>query len=249
MIVSPFLFGDMKDLSKNDYFGPHILFGWSSRVDGAMNQVGHEEYDNERRANRLEFLSHQFGRVPFVAPRLQHGAVCEAVEVAAPTEGIVVADALVTGTRGLVLTVGMGDCSPVFFYDPKKEVIAIAHCGWKGILAGVIESTIEKMRSSFNCYRDDIRVLIGTGICMDCYEVGPEVARKFMIPAIGKVHLSLTREIEQNLLESGIWNTHISAAVDCTSHTTGPSGEPKYFSHRRDKVEPVNTQLAAIMMK
>lgn len=239
----------MKDLTKNDYFGPHVRFGWSDRCDGAMNQVGHQDYDEERKANRAEFLNHQFGNKPYVAPKLRHGAVCEVVDRPAPTEGIVVADALVTGTRGLILTVGMGDCPPVFFYDPKKEVIGIAHAGWKGIIAGVIPATIDKMRSSFNCYRDDIRVLIGTGICEDCYEVGPEVARQFMVPAMGKVHISLAREIESVLLESGIWNTHISGTIDCTAHTKTPKGENKYFSHRRDKVDPVSTQLAAIMMK
>lgn len=239
----------MKNISKNDYFGKHIIFGWSDRMDGPMNQVGHEDYDNERKANRAEFLNHQFGHAPFVAPKLRHGSVCEAVHVAAPTEGIVVADSLVTDTRGLVLTVGMGDCPPVFFYDPKKDVIAIAHAGWRGIVDGVIQSTVEKMHKSFNCYRDDIRVLIGTGICMECYEIGPEVAQKFMIPAMGKVHVSLSAEIESNLLESGIWNTHISATIDCTAHTKNAKGEFKYFSHRRDKANPVNTQLAAIMMR
>ena len=58
------------------------------------------------------------------------------------------ADALVTNTRGLLLSVLTADCQPVIFADRKNSVIGIAHAGWRGALNGVLNSTVNKMEAS-----------------------------------------------------------------------------------------------------
>ena len=55
------------------------------------------------------------------------------------------ADALVTGTPGLALTVLTADCQPVLFADHEAQVIGAAHAGWRGTLDGILESTIDAM--------------------------------------------------------------------------------------------------------
>ena len=57
------------------------------------------------------------------------------------------ADALVTNTPDLLLSVLTADCQPVIFADEKNNVIGIAHAGWRGALNGVLNSTIDKMES------------------------------------------------------------------------------------------------------
>lgn len=238
-----------RDFTKNDYFGPHVAFGWSDKRDGPMNQMGFEEYDEERKANRSAFLSNNFQARAFVAPKLTHSTTVEVVDVPATTEGIVIADGLVTSQKGLALTVGMGDCPPLFLYDVRKEVIGIAHCGWRGLSSGIVPALLEKMKAQFNCYPDDIKALIGTGICMSCYEIGPDVALKFGYSVLSNVQLSLSGEIENSLIRAGVHNNKISASIDCTFHTNTHAGEPKYFSHRREKSNPLNTQMAVIIMR
>ena len=60
-------------------------------------------------------------------------------------EALPKADALVTNTPGLLLSVLTADCQPVIFADKKNSVIGIAHAGWRGALNGVLTSTINKM--------------------------------------------------------------------------------------------------------
>ena len=55
------------------------------------------------------------------------------------------ADALVTRTEGLAISVTTADCGPILFVDPNARVIGAAHAGWKGALTGVLETTIDAM--------------------------------------------------------------------------------------------------------
>ena len=70
------------------------------------------------------------------------------------------ADALVTKTPGLVLSVLTADCQPVIFAEEKNNVIGIAHAGWRGSLNGILNSTIDKMEE-LGADRSQISAVIG----------------------------------------------------------------------------------------
>ena len=88
------------------------------------------------------------------------------------------ADALVTATPGVVLTVLTADCQPVLFLDPEARVVGAAHAGWKGALSGVLEATVDAMEA-LGARRDDIAAVIGPMISQSAYEVGPEFFESF----------------------------------------------------------------------
>ena len=90
------------------------------------------------------------------------------------------ADALVTATPGLALSVLTADCQPVLFGDANAGVIGAAHAGWRGALDGVLESTIDAMEA-LGADREDICAVIGPSISQTAYEVGPEFLETFMI--------------------------------------------------------------------
>lgn len=83
------------------------------------------------------------------------------------------ADALVTSTPGVALSVLTADCQPVLFADAKAGVIGAAHAGWKGAQSGVLEATIDAM-CALGATRDRICAAIGPSISQRAYEVGPE---------------------------------------------------------------------------
>lgn len=83
------------------------------------------------------------------------------------------ADALVTKTPGLVLSVLAADCTPVLFADMDAGVIAAAHAGWKGAFGGVLESTVRLM-VTHGARPERIAAAIGPTIQQASYEVGPE---------------------------------------------------------------------------
>lgn len=89
------------------------------------------------------------------------------------------ADAVVTATPGLALTILTADCQPVLFADPQAGVIGAAHAGWRGALDGVLEATVEAMEG-LGARRENSVAVIGPTISQRAYEVGPEFFDVFM---------------------------------------------------------------------
>lgn len=101
------------------------------------------------------------------------------VPVTAPLKEKPRADALVTATSGLALSVLTADCLPVLFHDPDAGVIGAAHAGWRGALDGILESTLDAMET-LGADRQDIVAIIGPSISQSAYEVGPEYLDDFL---------------------------------------------------------------------
>lgn len=102
-----------------------------------------------------------------------------AIVVDAQVDKDVQADAMVTRTPGLAVSVLTADCCPVLFADPDAGVVGAAHAGWRGALDGVLEATLDAMESQ-GAQRQDITAVIGPCISQASYEVGPEFFDTFM---------------------------------------------------------------------
>lgn len=103
----------------------------------------------------------------------------DVVEVSAPLTERPRADAMVTATPGIALSVLTADCQPVLFADTGAGVIGAAHAGWRGALDGVLEATLDAMEA-LGAQRRDTRAVIGPSISQRAYEVGPEFMDEFM---------------------------------------------------------------------
>jgi len=89
------------------------------------------------------------------------------------------ADALVTTTPGVAISILTADCTPILFADTKAGVIGAAHAGWRGALGGVIQNTIWLM-CEFGAAPENIAAAIGPCIHQSSYEVGPEFEAEFV---------------------------------------------------------------------
>jgi len=167
-------------------------------------------------------------------------------------------DGLITNEKNLLLCTVEADCVPVYFYDPVKEVIAMVHSGWKGTVQKISEVTIQKMRDTFNCSPENIKVAIGPHICKDCYEVGQDVFDEFthafdkteMEKIFSKKNsekylLNLQEAVKQTLLKNGIPEKNIFLTSICTFHSQIEGHS--FCSYRRTK-SPTERMLTAIMM-
>ncbi|MCL4169568.1 UNVERIFIED_CONTAM: hypothetical protein GTU68_049873, partial [Idotea baltica] len=96
-----------------------------------------------------------------------------AITVGAPQAEKPRADALVTSTKGIALSVLSADCQPVLFADAAAGVIGAAHAGWRGALDGVLHATVDAMEG-LGAKRGNITAIIGPTISQRAYEVGPE---------------------------------------------------------------------------
>lgn len=103
----------------------------------------------------------------------------DAVVVDAASDDRPKADALVTSTPGVALSILTADCQPVLFADTEAGVIGAAHAGWRGALDGVLDATLTAMES-LGAKRANTTAVIGPTISQRAYEVGPEFFDGFM---------------------------------------------------------------------
>lgn len=146
------------------------------------------------------------------------------------------ADAMVTSTPGIALSVLSADCQPVLFADAKAGVIGAAHAGWRGALDGVLESTVDAM-IALGASREHIAAVIGPSISQRAYEVGPEFFETFMAedPAYARFFAGGTNDRLQfdlpgfglaRLREAGVGH------AEWTRHCTF-SDPQRFYSYRR----------------
>jgi len=86
------------------------------------------------------------------------------------------ADAAVARTRHVVCAVLTADCVPVLLADRDGSAVAVAHAGWRGLAAGVIEAVVARMAAP----AANVIAWLGPAIGPRAYEVGPEVRAAFV---------------------------------------------------------------------
>ncbi len=113
------------------------------------------------------------------APYLQRQRTgCDAGQSEAP---VARADALVTLLKNVPLAILTADCLPVVLADAQARVLGLAHAGWRGLLHGVLENTIARMRALCPQAGDGSwQVWIGPGIGPQAFQVGAEVHAAFV---------------------------------------------------------------------
>jgi polyphenol oxidase len=156
-----------------------------------------------------------------------HGA---AVIDADATTMVIKADAAVARRKGVVCAVKIADCMPVLFADEHATVVGAAHAGWRGLAAGVLEATVEKMKA------DRIVAWMGPAIGPRVYEVGEEVRAAFPGHEAafrpnrpGHWLLDLYAVARRKLEAMGV--TRIHGGGFCTY------SDARFFSYRRDRGE------------
>ena len=146
------------------------------------------------------------------------------------------ADASVAHARNSVCVVMTADCLPVLLCNDAGTAVAAAHAGWRGLVSGVIERSVEAMAVS----PDSIMAYLGPAIGPAAFEVGDEVRLEFMehAPAAqqafvphgpGKWLADIYLLARQRLNALGV--TRVYGGDACTY-----TDKSRFFSYRRDGV-------------
>ncbi len=191
------------------------------RADTVSGAAFGDAADGDARTDpdvRRRFAEHLGIGVAWATMHQVHGAVVRRVEVPGDVGS---ADAMVTSAIGLPLVVATADCLPVVIEG--RRTVAVAHAGWKGVVAGVVPAAIASMVEMGD---RPVRAVIGPHIGPCCYEVGPEVA-----DAVG--HRSTTTWGTASVdLAAAVADQLGDVAVEripvCTHH------DHRYRSYRRD---------------
>lgn len=152
------------------------------------------------------------------------------------------ADGLVTAVPGRHLMMRFADCLPLVLFSVKTPALAVVHCGWRGVAAGIVDKAVTALEIDHLCDPADLAAAVGPGICGNCFEVGREVAREFLnrfagLPGLdrrvtvweGGARVDLPGLIRDALVARGLPPARIAVADLCTA-----CRPDLYFSHRRD---------------
>ncbi|GGS51023.1 laccase domain protein [Streptomyces pseudogriseolus] len=163
-----------------------------------------------------------------------HGADAVVVDEPWGDRPVPEVDAVVTARRGLALAVLTADCVPVLLADPVAGVVAAAHAGRPGLVAGVVPAAVRAMTG---LGADPARIVARTGpaVCGRCYEV-PERMRADVAA------------VEPAAYAETSWGTpavDVVAGVHAQLERLGVSGAERspvctresddHFSYRRDR--------------
>jgi polyphenol oxidase len=141
-------------------------------------------------------------------------------------EGI---DGWVSASRGILLTVTVADCIPIYLAIPGKA-IALLHAGWRGTAGNILAAGVKHLIEAGATTAGDIVMHCGVGICGSCYEVGSEVMLGCGLPAAGPGpwHLDLRRHLATQAQELGVGQ--VSSSSWCSAHDRA-----RFYSHRASK--------------
>jgi hypothetical protein len=142
-------------------------------------------------------------------------------------------DAYVTTLPGVVLVIKTADCVPILLWDPETKTIGAAHCGWRGIMAGLASKTVREM-VELGAREASIQAWLGPGIRERHYEVSSDLADRFReaFPGAGLApgrYLDLFRVATHQLTEAGLDPSHIADSGQCTF-----ANPDRYHSYRRE---------------
>jgi polyphenol oxidase len=203
----------------------------------SFNLGGHVGDDPEAvRQNRSQLCeAHDLPREPLWLEQVHGTRVVDADQASLtgaarmPPRG----DAAVGRQAGAVLAVLVADCLPVLFAARDGSAVGVAHAGWRGLAAGVLEATVAALGG-----HGPLQAWLGPAISSPHFEVGPEVraaftahdpaaAAAFTANARGRWQCDLQALARARLAAAGVSSVHADGG--CTY------AEPqRFYSYRRD---------------
>jgi len=160
-------------------------------------------------ANRLVFMNQSHGADILVLHKGQTERL----------EGVPSADAIITDAPLFALMVQLADCQGVILFDPKKNVLANVHCGWRGNVQNILERVVIRMKKDFGCRESNLLAGISPSLGPCC---GEFVSHKDIFPDVFKRfrarenHFDLWAISRWQLESAGLRGHHIEIAGICT---------------------------------
>jgi YfiH family protein len=159
-----------------------------------------------------------------------------ALDAASIDADVMQADASFTTSKNIACAILTADCLPLLFSDHNGECVGATHAGWRGLVDGVIENTINAMSE----YIKPTYVWLGPAIGPNAFEVGEDVyvtyikrsakfESCFEVKQAGKWNLNIYQAAKIILESADISN--IYGGSYCTY-----SDENRFFSYRRNSV-------------
>lgn len=143
-------------------------------------------------------------------------------------------DAMITTQREIGLAISTADCTPIFIYDRKQNLIAAVHSGWRGTTKRILERTLNRLKDEFGSSAADLVVYVGPSISQKNYEVDEEVAQlfaeKYLLKENKKIYLDVAKANLDMIYNFGIPENQVEESPLCSY-----AEKDLLHSYRRDR--------------
>jgi polyphenol oxidase len=139
-------------------------------------------------------------------------------------------DALVTDQQDVGLMIQQADCQAVLLFDPRQEVIAAVHCGWRGSVSQIVPRVVEVMAINYGTAAADLQAVISPSLgpcCAEFVNFRTELPADFKEFMVRDNYFDFWRITRSQLIAAGVAETHIQTAGNCTCCSND------FFSYRR----------------
>ncbi|WP_277187974.1 peptidoglycan editing factor PgeF [Caballeronia sp. BR00000012568055] len=201
-------------------------------------------HENRRRALALTGLPEAAWLSQIHSAQVEDAADVLARRIAGETTR---ADASVTDQPNVVSVVMTADCMPVLFCDDEGRAVGAAHAGWRGLAAGIVEKTGERVAQLAGVSASRLNVYLGASIGPSAFEVGEDVLDAFVSASLlnerdataaafkpidtpGKYLADIYALARLRLGDIGIDSSRIHGGTHCTVRE-----KERFYSYRRDK--------------
>ena len=229
-------FSKLGGVSKNDFFSLNCAY---SKGDNDQNV----------KKNR-QIACHGFSQTKIIIPNQNHTNTV--LEVKKENNIKLNSDGLISNRGDILLGILTADCAPIVILGKKQ--FAIVHAGWKGLIDGIIENTIDKL---LRCgeFIENLAVFVGPHLKKKSFEVKEdfiEILKKkvnyfdnFIEKSNKCFFFDFSKLIEEKLKENKINNFQISDEDTF-------SNPEKFFSHRYstiNKIKKCGRQISLVGIK
>ena len=222
---------------------PTVKALYTTRSGGAsqppydsFNLAEHVGDDFDQVLRNREILSSQ--ALPSVPCWLQQTHSIKVVTLESETNRE--ADGAITRQVDQVAIVMTADCVPILLCNRSGTEVAAVHAGWRGLLDGIVQTTIAKMQSPAN----ELMAWIGPAISQPKFEVGDEIRQAFIDKYVQQQDAIHRRFISNRPSHwlcdlpgiAGDSLKHLGVAAVTQSNLCSYSNEIDYFSYRRQAI-------------
>jgi len=167
-------------------------------------------------------------------PHLVSARLCHGNEVTAISRSafdLPISDGISTQVPQMGIMVTQADCQAAIFYDPVQHAMANVHCGWRGSVQNIYQSTVKHMQTTYGTKAADLLVCIAPSLGPENAEFInylTELPEHFWDFQVKPFHFDFWSISEWQLKAAGVLQHHIQiAGIDTFANIED------YFSHRR----------------
>ncbi len=132
-----------------------------------------KEENSEFQFENREIIKELYNLKEIITPSQRHTSN---VKIAQIGGNFIDTDGLILKNPDIGIFLNFADCTPLIFYDKKKNIAAISHAGWRGTVQKISKITVSKMQSDPN----DLICLIGPSICYNCFETNEDIKNQLI---------------------------------------------------------------------